>query len=84
VATRGIIVNGDDNLTELSSLIKGLQSNEDGSADLYFGPKAPAGHESNWIKTNKDENWFAYFRLYAPTEKYFDRSWPISDIETVK
>jgi hypothetical protein len=84
VATRGIILNGDDNRTEVSSQIKGLKGNKDGSVDLYFGPKAPAGHESNWIKTNKGEDWFAYFRLYAPTEKYFERSWPISDIEKAK
>jgi hypothetical protein len=24
--------------------------NEDGSLDLYFGPKAPEGKESNWIE----------------------------------
>lgn len=79
--TRGIILNGDENRTEISSLIKGVKKNSDGSVDLYFGPKAPAGHESNWIKTNKGENWFAYFRLYAPTATYFDRSWPINDIQ---
>jgi hypothetical protein len=84
VATRGIILNGDDNRTEISSLIKEVKTNTDGSVDLYFGPEAPAGKESNWIKTNEGENWFAYFRLYAPTEKYFDRSWPINDLETVK
>jgi len=84
VATRGIILNGDDNRTELSSQIEELKSNKDGSVDLYFGPKAPAEHESNWIKTNKGEEWFAYFRLYGPTEKYFDRSWPINDIKKVK
>jgi hypothetical protein len=84
VATRGIIINGDDNRTELSSQIKDLKSNKDGSVDLYFGPKTPAGHETNWIKTNKGENWFSYFRLYGPTETYFDRSWPISDIEEEK
>ena len=27
--------------------------------------------------------WFPYFRLYAPTEAYFDRSWPLPDIELV-
>jgi hypothetical protein len=27
--------------------------------------------------------WFPYFRLYAPTEAYFDRSWPLPDIERV-
>jgi len=25
-----------------------------------------------------------YFRLYAPTERYFDKSWPLPDIEKVK
>jgi hypothetical protein len=84
VATRGIIINGKDNRTEISSKIKGLKSNKDGSVDLFFGPKAPAGQESNWIRTNKDENWFAYFRLYAPTEKYFDKSWPLNDIKKMK
>jgi hypothetical protein len=81
---RSVIQNGKDQRTEISSLIKGLKANTDGSVDLYFGPEAPAGKESNWIKTNKDENWFAYFRLYGPTEKYFDRSWPMNDIKKVK
>jgi len=26
----------------------------------------------------------AYFRFYAPTEPYFDRSWSLPDIERVK
>jgi hypothetical protein len=65
-------------------LVKGLKTNKDGSVDIYLGAEAPAGKESNWIKTNKGENWFAYFRLYAPTEKYFDRSWPMNDITKVK
>jgi hypothetical protein len=81
---RSVIQNGEDQRTEISSLSKGLEANPDGSIDLYFGPEAPAGKESNWIKTNKDENWFVWFRLYAPTEKYFDRSWPMNDIKEVK
>src|ERR1041384_7273507 len=28
-----------------------LQTNVDGSVDLYFGPAAPDGKESNWIDT---------------------------------
>jgi hypothetical protein len=28
--------------------------------------------------------WFTYFRLYGPTEAYFDRSWFLPDIENVK
>jgi hypothetical protein len=26
-----------------------LLKNEDGSIDIYYGPKAPEGKESNWI-----------------------------------
>ena len=61
-----------------------LAKNADGSVDLYLGPTAPAGHEKNWIPTNPDKAWFAYFRLYAPTEAYFDRSWKLPDIEQAK
>jgi len=30
------------------------------------------------------EYWLADFRLYAPTEVYFNRRWPLPDIEKVK
>jgi hypothetical protein len=80
---RGIIVNGTDK-TALNSFTKGLVTNADGSTDLYFGPSAPVGKESNWVKTNPGEYWFTYFRLYAPTEIYFDRSWVMHDIKEVK
>jgi hypothetical protein len=60
-----------------------LKKNTDGSVDIYFGPKAPAGFEQNWIPTVAGRGWFTYFRLYAPTEAYFDRSWKLPDIEPV-
>jgi len=66
---------------EVSSNSKGLQKNADGSVDVYFGPTAPSGKESNWVQTVPDKFWFPYFRLYAPTQAYFDRSWPLPDIE---
>ncbi|MBX3417232.1 MAG: DUF1254 domain-containing protein [Pirellulaceae bacterium] len=59
---------------------KDLVKNEDGSVDLYFGPEAPKGKEKNWIPTVPGRGWFAYFRLYAPTEAYFDRSWQLPDV----
>ena len=31
---------------------KQLQKNDDGSVDIYFGPKAPKGKESNWLPTD--------------------------------
>lgn len=55
--------------------------NDDGSVDLYFGPEPPKGLEKNWIPTVPGKGWFAYLRLYAPTESYFDRSWQLPDIE---
>jgi len=81
--TRGIIQN-EQGVSELSSKTKGLAKNQDGSIDIYFGPTAPVGHEKNWVQTNPGDYWFCYFRLYAPTEAYFDRSWPMYDIELVK
>ena len=60
-----------------------LIENDDGSVDIYFGPKAPAGKEKNWIPTVPSKGWFAYLRLYAPTEPYFERSWKLPDIESI-
>ena len=50
-----------------------LIANADGSVDIYFGPKAPAGKEANWIATVPGKGWFAVFRLYGPLEPWFDR-----------
>jgi hypothetical protein len=63
---------------------KDLVKNADGSVDLYVGAEAPQGKEKNWIPTAPGRGWFAYFRLYAPTEPYFDRSWSLPDVERVK
>ena len=43
--------------------------------------QAPAGKESNWIKTLPGKGWFAYFRAYSPTEAFFDKTWKLPDIE---
>jgi hypothetical protein len=57
--------------------------NADGSVDLYFGPKAPAGFEKNWVPTLAGKAWFPYFRLYGPTEAHFNRTWKLPNIEKV-
>lgn len=81
-STRSIIANGVPK-TSVSSADKN-QVNSDGSIDIYFGPKAPKGKESNWIKTMPGKGWFTYFRWYGPTEAFFDKSWKLGDIEEVK
>ena len=53
------------------------------SADLYFGPTAPAGHEGRWIKTIPGNGWFVYFRIYGPEQPAFDGSWKPGDFEEV-
>jgi len=61
-----------------------LVYNEDGSLDLYFGPKAPAGWEANWIQTVPGKGWFSLLRLYSPTQAWFDREWLPGEFELVK
>ena len=56
----------------------------DGSVKVFVGPEAPQGYEANWIQSNRGEGFFAYLRLYAPTEPYFDKSWKMPDVKQVK
>ncbi|TKT71660.1 DUF1254 domain-containing protein [Afipia massiliensis] len=58
--------------------------NADGSVDLYFSPKAPAGKEANWIASVPGKSWFTIFRLYGPLEPWFDKTWRPGEIEEVK
>jgi hypothetical protein len=69
---------------DISSRKEDIVANEDGSVDVWFGPAAPEGHEANWVQTNPDKGWFAYFRFYGPTEPFFDKSWALPDIEKVE
>jgi hypothetical protein len=61
-----------------------LQKNADGSVDVFFGTKAPAGNESNWIYTAPGKPWVAAFRFYGPEKAVFDKTWVLPDIEEVK
>jgi hypothetical protein len=58
-----------------------LTENADGSVDLYFGPEAPAGHESNWIQTVPGKGWYPLLRLYGPLDAWFDKTWQPGDLE---
>ena len=59
-------------------------TNKDGSVDIYFGPTAPKGNETNWIQTNKGESFFVYLRLYGPEQAYFDQTFPMNKIKKVQ
>lgn len=67
---------------DMSSRRPDLVTNADGSVDVYFGPVKPQG-ATNWIETLPGKGWFPYFRFYAATEAYFDKSWQLNDIEEI-
>ncbi|UVE16017.1 DUF1254 domain-containing protein [Pseudomonas sp. LS44] len=65
----------------LDSYNQQMKKNADGSVDLYFGPKPPAGNESNWISTKAGQPFFILFRIYGPDKAMAERSWVLNDIE---
>jgi hypothetical protein len=66
-----------------SSLTPGLQKNADGSVDVYFGPKAPAGKEPNWVPTSTGGGFEVLFRFYGPEKPLFDKVWVLPDAERI-
>jgi hypothetical protein len=78
--TRGPLITN-QGAADLSSHKPDLVTNSDGSVSVYFGPVKPANANANWIKTLPGKGWFPYFRFYAPTEAYFDKSWQLNDVE---
>jgi hypothetical protein len=81
-ATRSMIQNPSKDAAH-SSYDK-LKTNADGSIDLYFGPKAPAGLEANWIETVPGKGFYPMMRFYSPKAGLFDGTWKLPDIEAVK
>ena len=68
----------------VGSQSKGFQKNADGSYDVYFAPKAPAGKEGNWLQTLPGKSWFTILRMYGPLQPWIDKTWRPSEIELVK
>jgi hypothetical protein len=74
----------DQRFPSVSSQNQDLQVNTDGSVDVYFGPKAPAGKESNWVQTIPGKGWFMILRLYGPLEPWFNKTWRPGEIKLVE
>jgi hypothetical protein len=66
-----------------SSQSPGLQTSSDGAVEIYFGPKAPDGKESNWVPTNAGGKFEVLFRFYGPEKAVFDKTWKLPDIEPI-
>ena len=68
----------------IDSKREGMKVEEDGSATIYFGPKAPQGQENNWVQTVPGKGYNVLLRLYGPLQPWFDRSWKPGDFTPVQ
>jgi hypothetical protein len=74
----------DEQFPSLGSQKKGIVVNTDTSVDVYFGPRAPAGHEANWVQTVPGKGWNVLLRLYGPEQAWFDKTWKPGEFELMK
>jgi hypothetical protein len=75
----------DQQFPSVNSFDKGVVTNPDGTTDVWFGPTLPKGApEANWVQTIPGKGWNVLFRLYGPTEAWFDQTWRVGEIELVK
>ncbi len=82
--TTNLIIRNDQLWPSVHSNSKKLVINEDGSVDVWFSPKVPAGKECNWVQTRPGKGWHMILRLYYPLEPLFNKSWEPGEIEEVK
>ena len=68
----------------LDSTSPSLKANSDESYTVWFGPKAPEGHEGNWVQTIPGKSYLVILRLYGPLEPWFDKTWKPGDFELVE
>ncbi len=69
------------NKTTISSFDK-MKVNKDGSVDIYIGPTAPEGLESNWIPT-RDKIPYPLFRFYSAEEKLHNKTFKLPDFDLI-
>ena len=67
----------------VSSNDEDVNVNDDGSIDLYLGPKPVKGYEANTVITNPEEYTFLMFRLYGAKPQLWERKWKLGDPELV-
>jgi hypothetical protein len=71
----------DQRMPNLGSQTGTVETNADGSTDIYVGPTAPEGKESNWLQTVPGKGFFTCLRLYNPLPSFFEKTWRPSEIE---
>ncbi len=74
----------DQRMPDVGSQSGTVETNPDGSADIYFGPPAPGGKDKNWLQTAPSKGFFTILRLYNPLPAAaIDTSWRPSEIEPI-
>jgi hypothetical protein len=79
-----LIINTDQKWPSVFSNCQSLIINQDGSIDIWFGPKATLDKEHNWLQTIQGKGWYIILRLYGPMEAWFDKTWKPGEIEQLK
>ena len=69
--------------TPAVSSLRGATPDDDGTTEIFFGPKPPESGAANWIQTVPGKSWFAILRMVGPLEAWFDGSWKPGEIEPV-
>lgn len=58
-----------------------VETNADGSVDLFFGPAKPASApERNWIQTLRNRAFLVAIRLYGTDQTFYDQTWKPDDV----
>ncbi|MFB7875546.1 DUF1254 domain-containing protein [Nocardia sp. NPDC056064] len=65
----------------VSSQTPGLVTNDDGTVDVYFGPRALPGHEANFIETGECAGFELMFRFYGVGPEVLTKQWSLRDAE---
>jgi len=73
----------DQRLPGVTSIQSDTVQNADGSYDITFGPEKPEGNV-NWVQTIPNKGWNVLWRIYSPTQVWYDKAWRQGEIERVK
>jgi hypothetical protein len=65
----------DQELAGFDSTLPGIRMNQDAGVTVWFGSKAPPGHEQNWVQTMPGKGFHVALRLYGPLERSPALSW---------
>ena len=78
-----LMIHTDQSWPSVYSSGKKLLVNNDGSVNIWFGPKALPGKENNWIQTIPGKGWKMILRLYEPLEAWVNGTWKPGEIELI-